>query len=215
VSGGFEQALRGRADAAGISLTDRQVAKLSTYYGLLARWNQTINLTSLALEEYPRLSIDRLLIEPLLAERFFRRPPPRWIDLGTGGGSPAIPLRIIEPAGSLEMIESRERKSAFLREVVRVLQLERTEVRTNRIEDFAASSPSAVADLITMRAVKPTLPIVRAVAHLLASEGCFLAFGGRGLEAEIASWLAQAGLNDTEIVPLLDGHHRLHVLMHR
>jgi 16S rRNA (guanine527-N7)-methyltransferase len=215
VSTTFDQAVRVRATEAGISLTDQHLTQLRAYYELLARWNRTINLTSLRLEAYPSETIDRLLIEPLLAAGLFPRQPPRWLDLGTGSGSPAVPLRIIEPRGSLEMIESRERKTAFLREAVRVLDLERTEVRTARIEDFATSSTPSTADLITMRAVKPTLPILHAAAHVLKSGGRFLVFGSTAsgdLERPVV--IRDAGFQ-AETAPLLEPEYRLFILTRR
>jgi 16S rRNA (guanine527-N7)-methyltransferase len=215
VSAGFEEAVRGRADEAGIALTDLQIAKLGTYYELLTRWTRTINLTSLRLQGYPRQSIDRLLIEPLVAGRFFSSQSPGWIDLGTGSGSPAIPLRTIHPAGSLGMIESRERKAAFLREAVRVLELERTDVRTTRIEDFAASAPSAVADVITMRAVRPTIPVLHAVAHLLKPAGRLLVFGASGSAELEAARLREVGLQEAESASLLEPEHQLYIVTRR
>jgi 16S rRNA (guanine527-N7)-methyltransferase len=217
VSARFDAAVRGRADRAAILLTDHQIAKFEAFYELLSRWTRTINLTSLPLEGYPELSIDRLLIEPLLAARFFGSAPPHWLDLGTGSGSPAVPLRIVQRGGSLEMIESRERKAAFLREVVRELDLERTEVRTGRIEEVAASAPAGVADVITMRAVKPTFPILHAAAQLLKTGGRFLIFGSNdGATAAFGDPPpAPVGLELTETAPLLEPVHRLQVLTRR
>jgi 16S rRNA (guanine527-N7)-methyltransferase len=213
VTGQFEQAVRPRAEAAGIRLTAPQIRSLAGYYELLIKWARTINLTSLPLEGYPTQSIDRLIIEPLLAARFFPAHPFRWLDLGTGGGSPALPLKIIQPDGALEMIESRDRKAAFLREVVRLLELAHAQVRTSRIEDFAEAEPGSAVDLITMRAVRPALPILHAAAHLLKPDGRFLIFGsGHALNFPETTALHDAGLRSREAAPLLESTHVLHVL---
>jgi 16S rRNA (guanine527-N7)-methyltransferase len=215
VSEGFDETLRARAGRAGVQLTEAQIDQLRAYYQLLSRWTLTINLTSLPLAGYPDSSIDRLLIEPLLAARFFGPQSPRWIDLGSGGGSPAIPLRILQAGGSLDMIESRERKTAFLREVVRTLKLERTDVRTTRIEAFATSSAPASADLITMRAVKPTRSILHAAARLLAPGGRLLVFGtGGSAELEDAR-MGEVGFGAAEFVPMVEPEHRLSILTRR
>jgi 16S rRNA (guanine527-N7)-methyltransferase len=216
VSGEFERAVQNRAREAGVSVSDAQIAYLRTYYELLARWTRRINLTSLPLEGYPNQSIDRLLIEPLLAGPFFSSDSPDWIDLGTGSGSPAVPLRIARPGGVLEMIESRQRKTAFLREVVRVLQLRRTEVRTTRIEDFAVSAPPSSADVITMRAVKPAVTILHAVARLLKPRGRFLWFGSTAVEElDGTAGIETAGLRVIETAPLIAAQHRLYVVTRR
>jgi 16S rRNA (guanine527-N7)-methyltransferase len=92
-------------------------ARLVTYFDLLFRWNQKINLTSLTnIDE----AIDRLLLEPVAAARELAHSP-SIIDLGSGGGSPAIPLALALSAPRLVMVESRSRKAAFLREAVREL----------------------------------------------------------------------------------------------
>ncbi len=71
---------------------------------------------------------------------------PLLIDLGSGGGSPAIPLKIARPEFALAMVESKGRKSAFLRDVIRQLSLSRAEVVTDRFENLVAEGakpPSA------------------------------------------------------------------------
>ena len=51
-----------------------------------------------------------------------------WFDIGSGGGSPAIPLKLARPTLPLPMVESKTRKAVFLREAVRALGLARREV---------------------------------------------------------------------------------------
>ena len=216
MSEGFDETLQARAGIAGIQLTEAQVTQLRTYYNLLARWTRTINLTALPLGGYPARSIDRLLIEPLVAARFFTLQSPRWIDLGSGGGSPAVPLRVSASGGSLELIESRERKAAFLREVVRLLNLERTTVQTNRIEGFASAAPPAEADLITMRAVRPTPAILHAAARLLKLGGRLLVFGASRQSPELEDvQKGDYGFHQLESAPLLEPESRLYVFTRR
>src|SRR5205823_10490748 len=151
---------------------------LEAYFRLLAQWNATINLTALPLEEPTDETFDRLLVEPLAASKqIATHTPLRWVDLGSGGGSPAIPLKIARPALQLVMIESKERKSAFLREATRVLGLSETLVETTRFEE-AASRPehSGTADLVTVRAVKADEQLFGVAATLLKSDGRLFLF---------------------------------------
>jgi 16S rRNA (guanine527-N7)-methyltransferase len=60
------------------------------------------------------------------------------MDIGSGGGSPAIPLKLCAPAASLTMVEAKARKSAFLREAIRALRLDRSSVETARYEELLA-----------------------------------------------------------------------------
>ena len=79
-----------------------------------------MNLTALPLDPPTDETFDRLLIEPLAASRQVRADMASvWFDLGSGGGRPAIPLKIARQQLRLTMIESKERKSAFLREAAR------------------------------------------------------------------------------------------------
>ena len=96
-----------------------------------------------------------------------------WVDLGSGGGSPAIPLAIVKPELRLTMTESREKKAAFLREAVRSLRLNAEVI--GRFEGLLSYPPGSV-DLITARAVRIEDCVALAV-HLLSSSGRLLLFG--------------------------------------
>jgi len=143
---------------------------MARYLELLDRWNRTINLTSLPLGVFPDDSLDRLIGEPIAAESFIRSAG-LWIDLGSGGGSPAIPLKILRPHLHLVMVESRERKGAFLREVVRELGLSGASVLTARFEALKAEDSGDRADLVTVRAVRVDEELVKALRRVLRTGG--------------------------------------------
>src|SRR5688500_5649917 len=120
-----------RAARLDVPIAPPLAARLAVFLDLLLRWNRKINLTALSnLDD----SIDRLVIEPLAATRHIQPRSGRLIDLGSGGGSPAIPLALALPDLDLTMVEVKARKSAFLREAVRVLELRRALVENVRYE---------------------------------------------------------------------------------
>jgi|RhiMethySRZTD1v2_1073278.scaffolds.fasta_scaffold00466_31 16S rRNA (guanine(527)-N(7))-methyltransferase GidB len=166
-----------RVGAAGLTLTPTEVQRLSDYYELLAKWNKRINLTSLQLDSISDSALDRLLVEPIVSKGLIGVVRGRWFDLGSGGGSPAVPLKILVPEVELTMVESRSRKSAFLREAVRRLDLNRTSVWTGRIEDLGQAFPVGVAQLVTVRAVKVDAALVEVTALLLGRGGQLVTFG--------------------------------------
>ena len=167
----FQDRLSRRAKKANVSLTAPVVDRLEAYYRLLARWNTKVNLTALQLEELTDSAVDRLLLEPLAAARLVADSPLVWFDLGSGGGSPAIPLQIVRPAARLTMVESKVRKAAFLREAVRMLRLENASVENARYEDIAArASATGTADLATVRAIRTSKELFCA-SHALLREG--------------------------------------------
>jgi len=173
----FRERLRERAESAGLSLDLTQMGHFERYFRLLRHWNRTINLTALPLAGLPDRTLDRLFIEPLQAAQFVDDVPLLWFDLGSGGGSPAIPLKIMRPLSRLRMVESRSRKAAFLSEVVRSLTLTTTEVLPIRIEELVRSAPAGQGDLLTIRAIKIEEGLVQAAAGLLRLGGRLLLFG--------------------------------------
>jgi 16S rRNA (guanine527-N7)-methyltransferase len=138
-----------------VSVSPELAARLETYYRLLANWNTRVNLTGLNLVDITPEAIDRLLVEPLVAAKHIPPSAVRMLDVGSGGGSPAIPLALAVPRLRLVMVESKTRKSVFLREAIRALELTEAEVATTRFEQLLARPDlHEASDLVTIRAVR-------------------------------------------------------------
>lgn len=166
------------ASEAGTDLTPDQLTKLADYWALLATWNKVINLTGFrpSVSDPDNRALDRLIIEPLRAVRLIPSLPLVWFDLGSGGGSPALPLKVVRPDAVLTMVETRARKAAFLREAVRVMELKNVTVLTQPVETVAREA-SGRADLVTIRAVRVGKEFALALVNLLRSDGRILWFG--------------------------------------
>jgi 16S rRNA (guanine527-N7)-methyltransferase len=159
--------LSSRASAAGLALPSDLVERLVAYYELLQRWNRKINLTGLS---DPDESIDRLLLEPIAAAAALPHSK-RLIDLGSGGGSPAIPLALALSASLLVMVESRSRKAAFLRAAVRELGLTGV-IENARFEDVALRPEyGRTMDTVSLRAVRIDPSTLEAAMAFLSTEG--------------------------------------------
>ena len=164
--------LKARAETLGVATTDAALTGLAAYYDLLQRWNETINLTSLGDTDE---AIDRLIMEPLVAAKFLPRGA-RIVDIGSGGGSPAIPLAIALGSTTLVMVESRGRKAAFLREALRSLEIG-GRVETDRAETLADGPEfREAADIVSMRAVRMTSQLSKSLSKLLARGGVLAVF---------------------------------------
>jgi 16S rRNA (guanine527-N7)-methyltransferase len=152
------------------------VDAFSAYLDILAVWNRKMNLTALHEEDD---AVDRLILEPVVAVRFVPNDATGFLDVGSGAGSPAIPLKISMPWMRGWMVESKVRKSAFLLETVRRLGLEQVEVETSRFEEMVGRDDvRRAADLVTLRAVRVDRALWRALeAFLLPGASVFL-FGG-------------------------------------
>lgn len=172
----FRTRLGRRAARAGIFVPDDLTARLAVYYELLSRWNRKINLTSL---ENTDEAVDRLLLEPLLASRQIKAGAARLLDVGSGGGSPAIPLKLALPALALTMVEVKTRKSAFLREAIRQLELDRTVVETSRYEELLARPELHEAfDVVSLRALRVEASTLVTLQAFLEPGGELLLFRG-------------------------------------
>jgi len=184
-----------RLERAGASVDPSAAAALDDYFSLLARWNPKVNLTALPLDPPGDETFDRLLVEPVLAAEHLepsnlRGTPLTWIDLGSGGGSPAIPLKIVRPSWALTMVEARERKAAFLREAIRSLHLHGAAVENVRFERFEGRSR---ADIVTTRAVKLDSALGEAIRLVLKRDGILAVFGSS--EASLSGFIVQKSVS--------------------
>jgi len=173
----FADRLSIRARRAGVAVPESVQRQLEEYFRLLAHWNSKINLTSLPLRTPTDEAFDRLLVEPLAAARHIPDSANIWLDLGSGGGSPAIPLKFLRPSISLTMVEAKARKAAFLREAVRVLGLSEATVEQARFEELASRTEFHHRfDLVTVRAVRSGASLFSAAHTLLTGHGRLLLF---------------------------------------
>jgi 16S rRNA (guanine527-N7)-methyltransferase len=159
-----------------LDLSEDQQGQLSRYYELLSRWNERINLTALPMAGYPESTLNRLIVEPAIASTLLDDRPLHMLDLGSGGGSPAIPLNIFRPMFRVTMVESRERKAAFLREAARECNLKHTAVINSRFEELNISVP---VDVVTVRAVRLDGGVLSLIHRFLVPNGRLLIFGPR------------------------------------
>jgi 16S rRNA (guanine527-N7)-methyltransferase len=176
----FQQRLRKRARRVDVALSPGVAEKLEGYVRLLARWNEKINLTALHVANPDDHAIDRLLIEPLIAASLLQLPKVSTIvDLGSGSGSPAIPMAIASGI-PIRMVESKVRKSAFLSEAIRQLELTGCRVETSRYEQLLTRPElHEAADVLTIRAVRVDDRTVLTVQAFLKPEGRLFLFRGR------------------------------------
>ncbi len=163
-------------------LLPKQLEQISTYIDLLLRWNARINLTAIRTEEeiVPRHFGESLFMARHLFAAITpgqdgadHRPPitDHCLDIGSGAGFPALPLKIWAPDIQLTLIESNHKKAAFLREVARALTLTNVDVITDRAETLAADSNFPRAKIVTLRAVESFDTILPTAAALLAPAG--------------------------------------------
>ena len=177
----FQDRLQRRAKKAGVQMSANLASGLESYFRLLGVWNAKINLTGLDLTDPTPDSLDRLLIEPLVAAKQVAPGTVRSIDIGSGGGSPAIPMALALPGTKLLLVESKTRKSVFLREALRTLTLEGSDVVTARFEELLARPDLHEAhDLLTIRAVRIEGRVLMSLQAFVRPGGQMFLFRGSG-----------------------------------
>jgi 16S rRNA (guanine527-N7)-methyltransferase len=168
--------IKARAAELDLDITDEVAPQLVRYWDLLCKWNRSFNLVGLPLGNAPVATIDRILMEPLRAASLLSRVPGMWIDLGSGGGSPAVPIKVVVPELALLMVESRQKKCVFLREVVQVLALSDATVLADRIERLPPTYTGS-ADLVSVRALKMEGAVPNRTHEVLKLGGRLMLFG--------------------------------------
>ena len=127
-----EELLQGAREL-GIELSALQQEQLLAYLGLLIKWNKAYNLTAVRDpdEMVSRHLLDSLSVVPFVAER-----GDNWLDVGSGGGMPGVPLAIMFPERRFTLLDSNGKKTRFLVQVKLELKLANLEVVHNRVEAY-------------------------------------------------------------------------------
>ena len=140
----------------GLALSPDRVGILSRYIDELEHWNQSMNLTGLAGAELIR----RLVAEPLwVADRL--RPEGRYLDIGSGNGSPAIPWHVVCAFPHAVLVESRQRRATFLHRLIKRLEMDHVTVLRARFE--ALSFESEPVDWVTLQGVALTTEVLQKI----------------------------------------------------
>jgi 16S rRNA (guanine527-N7)-methyltransferase len=176
--------------------------RLGRYVELLTRRQQTLNLIAASTlpHIWTRHIADSLQLLPLAPGAR------KWLDFGSGAGFPglAIACALAEtPGAEVHLVESTQKKAAFLREVVETLSLPAI-VHAQRIEDFTAR-PTARFDVVTARAVAPLERLLGYAFPLLKTGAAGLFPKGQDVAAELTqaskSWNIEADLIPSKTDP--------------
>ena len=147
--------LQHEAGQFGVSLSDVQIQQFRRYYDEMSYWNSRVNLTRITgwEEVQQRHFVDSLTVGVALPDEVLRLGG-KVLDVGSGAGLPGLPLKIAYPRLQVTLLESKAKKTAFLKHVARVLELEGLEVLTGRAEDLAHQPTLREAyDVVVSRAV--------------------------------------------------------------
>jgi 16S rRNA (guanine527-N7)-methyltransferase len=162
----------------GVDLNDRAVQRLEDYLALLAKWNKVYNLTAI---RDPALWVSHHLLDSLSLVKHLS--DGSMIDVGSGAGLPGLPVAIACPSRQVVLLDSNQKKCAFLRQVVAELRLDNVSVVNSRVEDYCPEQRFAV---VASRAFSDLSEFVVSARHLCASGGRMVAMKGIYPHEEIA-----------------------------
>ena len=160
------------ASALNISLADNQRDLLLGYLALLVKWNKAYNLTAV---RDPAEMVSRHLLDSLSVVPFVASGGPTWLDVGSGGGMPGVPLAILFPERQFTLLDSNGKKTRFLTQVKLELKLANLQVVHSRVESFKPEQPFAG---ITSRAFSSLEDFANWTRHLGGPDSQWLAMKG-------------------------------------
>lgn len=162
----------------GLKLPPRALQRLLQYLTLLEKWNQTYNLTAVRdpLDMVSQHLLDSLAVVPHIVTTSI-------LDVGSGAGLPGIPLALALPDARLTLLDSSQKKCAFLRQALIELALPNAAVECARVEHW--STPQRF-ELVISRALSDLGEFIALAGHRVAPGGTLAAMKGVYPHEELA-----------------------------
>lgn len=196
------------AQQLGVILTEQQQQQLLQYLGLLIKWNKAYNLTAV---RNPDEMVSRHLLDSLSVVQYVEQYGNDWLDVGSGGGMPGVPLAIIFPERKFTLLDSNGKKTRFLTQVKLELKLDNLEVIHNRVEAF---TPAGAFSGIISRAFSSLADFTNWTRHLGDTNSHWLAMKGVHPDDELQALPEDFRLDSCQIlkVPGCQGQRHLLIL---
>lgn len=190
-------------DALSLDISDTQQQQLVDYVMMIDKWNKAYNLTSVRDPKQMMVKhiLDSLAIVPHLTGD-------NIIDVGTGPGLPGMPLAIAFPEKTFTLLDSLGKRVRFMTQCVHTLKLSNVTPVQSRVEEHNGQQPY---DIVLSRAFASLKDMLHWCAHLVDSEGQFLALKGQFPQNEIDEVSDHFQVSKTEnlTVPNLIGERHL------
>lgn len=181
----FREILSTAAQKFGVVLNDSQLDKFQIFFNFVVDWNTKINLTAITDEKDFAVKhvIDSLTVWD---EKKFATVK-NFVDVGTGAGFPAIPLKILNPTLEVTLIDSLAKRVDFLKKLVDALNLDGVTCLHGRAEDLAHEKFLRERfDLVTARAVARLNVLAEYCLPFVKVGGTFAALKGKIFREEIS-----------------------------
>lgn len=175
----------------GLALDEAAIARLGAYLGELEKWSRTFNLVAKAPEReiLETHFLDSLTLLTLLPEPAGET----LLDVGSGAGFPGLALKLARPELAVTLVEPRQKRVSFLRQVIRTLGIDGIRVLAERIEpgQTTLAGEPCLFSLITSRAFTTIAPFLALAAPFSPPGGRVICMKGPKGAAEAAQWQAE------------------------
>ncbi len=172
----------------GIKVSDHQAEQMLLHSKELMVWNKKINLTAI---KKPLQIAEKHFIDSIAAASFLGNEQ-TIIDLGSGGGFPGIPIKIMNPSINVVLIDSSRKKINFLKHVIRMLDLDKIDAVHSRVEDLHENDACKNRfDAVISRAFTDLSRFVELAAPFLNKKGAIYAMKGKNAGQEITSGILE------------------------
>jgi 16S rRNA (guanine527-N7)-methyltransferase len=191
-----------------VVLSELQQQQLLQYLALLIKWNKAYNLTAV---RNPDEMVSRHLLDSLSVVQYVEKYGNNWLDVGSGGGMPGVPLAIIFPQKKFTLLDSNGKKTRFLTQVKLELKLDNLEVIHMRAEAF---TPEHAFSGIISRAFSSLVDFINWTRHLGDLNSHWLAMKGVHPDDELQALPGDFHLDSCQVlkVPGCQGQRHLLIL---
>lgn len=194
-----------------LGLNAEQHGQLFKYGQLIQKWNRVYNLTAIRnnRELITHHLLDSLAVLPEISFALQAEHKPEILDVGAGAGLPGLVFAIAQPTWQITLIDTVQKKAAFMQQAIASLGLKNAQAVHGRVEEYQVQKPY---NLICSRAFSSIDNFIALGQHLLAENGQFAALKGRvEVDSEVpAGWRIDA-LHPIE-VPFLDEARHLFMI---
>ncbi len=191
-----------------LSNLDEVENKAKEHFSLLLKWNKKISLTTIT---DPKLAASQLYFESLFATKFIGSEIKSMVDIGTGAGFPGLPISFALPELEVILIDSDQRKTAFLAESRRSLGLKNVKTINSRFEEVTIDS-----DLVTIRALEKLEKQIPNIFKIASKAKLIILFISQTLAENILETYKNTLENrNSEIVQLPESKNRVLLLLYQ